>query len=779
MNIRLWTLAGTDTTTRHPIHLILRNDRPVLLGEGRFARVYLGVDGSADELSPGNLVAIKFLQTDESTAVTRNYVYRFYQEVAKTHECRKMGVQDSVVRFSAFGRLGGFSPSDLELLDEVFATSFSRTDRQTPSTAPNLFRGWSIDALDAVFEENRIPGDLLVGLTGDFYAMDLCLISLEELLVAHGSPTRLSGASALDACGISTATIQQWIAQKRNEVRRLSIRLDHQANGFQDLNELDRLLTGTYSDDTSVMSTGSFRSAVLFQLAVACLDQVAKLHQFPHKEETGLAHRDLKPGNVLLSMAHPPRFVLCDLGFIAAVSEIKLPGRTRVGSLEEGGVLPAGSRGFRAPEQIESGQDIAFTVHAASESATETEIVIHSHFGSPPDSGDWLHTRGPSNTGARKHRMISVNTDAAGGVVCTVPREFSVTDGALFKGRIVKDISLHSDIYALGCIAYYLGSEGRDPEHFMQTFVDPLVRAMFRAQLPPWVVSSPLWMAATLTQEEPDVVARDLIKYVREMSPLPRDEDTRERLHVLVVALSGGVSFSLGAETLAAIAASVRNHDEIQMIRQTRRNVAENRALRELLLGKVSRRPLSFPQLFLIFLCCMRDEEESIVRRSDKVVDEHGQCLEVYNRGAHEYASRISEIATRLLRSPSLFVKLERWASLGREPMEVFLTTRISAERSAVVALKSGERLLITHGKPESMGGVVTVDVLDDAAAPERILMTDLDSADSPSLLREVVRQMQQGGQATPIFAFSAIVKDCATLADVRVKCAALTGRSA
>ena len=124
----------------------------------------------------------------------------------------------------------------------------------------------------------------------------------------------------------------------------------------------------------------------------------------------------------------------------------------------------------------------------------------------------------------------------------------------------------------------------------------------------------------------------------------------------------------------------------------------------------------------------------------------------------------------------SLFVKLERWASLGREPLEAFLTARISAERSAVVELKSGERLLITHGKPEAMGGVVTIDVLDDAAEPERILMTDLDSAESPSLLREAVRQVQQGGQVTPIFALSAIVKDCATLADVRVRCGALTG---
>jgi hypothetical protein len=153
----------------------------------------------------------------------------------------------------------------------------------------------------------------------------------------------------------------------------------------------------------------------------------------------------------------------------------------------------------------------------------------------------------------------------------------------------------------------------------------------------------------------------------------------------------------------------------------------------------------------------------------------------VYNRQAHEYAARISEIATRLLKSPSLFVKLERWASLGREPLEVFLTARISAERSGVVAVKSGERLLITHSKPESMGGVVTVDVLDDAAGePERLLVADLDTVDRQSTFAEAVRQLTHGSpQVTPIAAFTAFVRDCPTLADVRTKCRALsTARS-
>lgn len=302
--ITLLTLNGDESPYAHPIHLLLQGDQPILLGEGRFAKVYLGVDGNPDSLAPGDLIAVKFLQRDPGAAITANYIYRFYQEMAKTHQCKKMDVRDGVVSFRAFGRLGAYSPTDLDLLDEVFKIPFGR-DRSAICQSPSLFQHWSLREVNIAFEQNRIPDSWGEFLTGDFYAMDLCLISVEELMITQGSPVRVSGASAIKACGIEHAPIHRWIEEKRKAANAVGIRLDEEANAFEDLIQLDRLLVKAYEGRESLY--GRLQAAALFQLALACIDQVKQLHQFQSsaEEETGLAHRDLKPGNVLLSITDP------------------------------------------------------------------------------------------------------------------------------------------------------------------------------------------------------------------------------------------------------------------------------------------------------------------------------------------------------------------------------------------------------------------------------------------------------------------------------------------
>lgn len=271
--------------------------------------------------------------------------------------------------------------------------------------------------------------------------------------------------------------------------------------------------------------------------------------------------------------------------------------------------------------------------------------------------------------------MTTVSIGSRGAVVGTIPKDISSSEGALLKGRIVKDVSLHSDIYALGCISYYLGSEGRDPERFMQAFVDPLVRALAEAQLPKWVVSSPLWMATTLCQQDESLLREDLKRYINNLSPAMDETVIQNRLRVILAALGAGSNWK-GIEALAL------KSSEAGRIRAHRRNLASNSNLRPLLFGKVSQAPISFPQLFLTLLCCMRNGEGCVVRRAERPVDDKGQILEVYNAGAHEYASHILQIARQLTGSPSLRVELERWAGLGERALDIFLAARLSSDRS-------------------------------------------------------------------------------------------------
>jgi serine/threonine protein kinase len=699
--IELLTIgAPGDTHRPQTVHLIVRDGEPVLLGEGRFAKVYLGVYGDPSAPAPGELVALKFLQKADSAAITANYTYRFYQEIAKSLDCRRVGVQDGIVGFHAFGRIGAYSPSDVDLIREVFRVDLS-ADPAAASRRSGPFQGWSLADLEQVFEQNASNATWTQSLTGDFYVMQLCLFSLEELLIAQGSPADLSGASAMDRCGIKEAPILQWIAAKQRAVQQSGIRLKEGASGFQDLLALEQAWVSSCGR-LGAPASGSLKGAVMCELATACIDQVSKLHAFQHGSERGLAHRDLKPGNVLLSIEEPTRFVLSDLGFVAAVSEIKAPGRSRGGELEEGSVLPAGSRGFRAPEQIESGQDIAFTVSIAPPPAPgeepETWIVLPTNLGAEPEAGDWLYTREIGSESSTKQRITKVTKPGDGSVRCRIPRKVGSSGKVLLKGRLVKDVALHSDLFALGCISYYLGSEGQDPERFFQAFVDPIALAMNEAKLPAWVVASPLWMAAVLCQERPDVLARDLEHYVAVM---PEEEklgwrdtdegeareaalaafDTHAQRMIDVLLWDAGPRRPWGA--LMAIFRGWRASSDVARIRASRHGLADSATLRPRLVGKVSGTAVSFPLLYLTLLCCMRDRSASLVRRGKKEVTPQGEIDEVFNAEASEYASAVLNVATRLTSLPSVSVRVPQWAGLGRNPLEIFLAARIGATRIA------------------------------------------------------------------------------------------------
>ncbi len=98
-----------------------------------------------------------------------------------------------------------------------------------------------------------------------------------------------------------------------------------------------------------------------------------------------------------------------DLGFIAPVSDISRGGSTRVLSLDEGGVLPLGSKGYRSPEQIDATEEIAFTVvNDGDEDGLSNALELFGSFDSDVQEGDWLYLSGEFNVDEKKQEKKQI-----------------------------------------------------------------------------------------------------------------------------------------------------------------------------------------------------------------------------------------------------------------------------------------------------------------------------------------------------------------------------------
>jgi len=121
------------------IHLLLADGQPIEIGEGKVARVFLGIRSGTtlQGVQIGDLVAVKFLKQDKSATVTSNSVYRFCREVIRTADARRLGLTASVVGLVAYGRaqvLPSAGSNDLRILEEAFGYAFD-SDAQSHGTS--------------------------------------------------------------------------------------------------------------------------------------------------------------------------------------------------------------------------------------------------------------------------------------------------------------------------------------------------------------------------------------------------------------------------------------------------------------------------------------------------------------------------------------------------------------------------------------------------------------------------------------------------------------------
>lgn len=97
------------------------------------------------------------------------------------------------------------------------------------------------------------------------------------------------------------------------------------------------------------------------------------------------------------------------------------------------------------------------------------------------------------------------------------------------------------------------------------------------------------------------------------------------------------------------------------------------------------------------------------------------------------------------------------------------------------LVLDGGEKILVSHDKGGFKGGVLTISQVKwmGLASGETFLKCDLDGAEGKAALARLTKGAPEGSaHATPLGAFVDYLKDCATLADVRAKCASIPKES-
>lgn len=92
------------------------------------------------------------------------------------------------------------------------------------------------------------------------------------------------------------------------------------------------------------------------------------------------------------------------------------------------------------------------------------------------------------------------------------------------------------------------------------------------------------------------------------------------------------------------------------------------------------------------------------------------------------------------------------------------------------ITLDSGEKVVVNHEKGGFKGGLLTIEASKFMGlSSDRIFACDLDSPEGQHVLARLTRGAESGSlAATPLGATVAFVKDAATLAELKTRCAAL-----
>lgn len=92
------------------------------------------------------------------------------------------------------------------------------------------------------------------------------------------------------------------------------------------------------------------------------------------------------------------------------------------------------------------------------------------------------------------------------------------------------------------------------------------------------------------------------------------------------------------------------------------------------------------------------------------------------------------------------------------------------------ITLDSGEKIIVNHDKGGFKGGRLTIELSKFMGfSSERLFTCDLDSTAGKAVLARLTRDAREGtAQATPLGAFVEDLKNCASVTEVKARCAVL-----
>lgn len=425
---------------------------PIVLGTGRTAVVCLARTSQSADSPANEYRAIKFLKDDVDKEYAEETTRRFFDEAQKTRN---------------FGRLHG-----------SFVRYYSQGFIGTPREKWQIYYGANIDHLlneDTPFAYIQ----QYFFLQGPFYVLELCQGTLHDLLDKSIAIERFNTYRHIEAF---QAVLQHQAEEVAADIA--TLQASYMAPGRQVAGLSGYEILNAFRTTVQAQQVRNYAVLELFERIVWTVRQ---LHSH------GLAHRDLKPGNVFLQHTadtegfHQVFIKLSDLGYVANLSQIDSGEVTLRLNFRHPGARIPGSQFYRAPEQAELPIEVRIDV----DPTTPNAVYIRSSKIVGIDHGDWLsigdyfvepdpgatsETRADSDD-LRDPGMYQIIGVCIGDAMTPdqtgtpsfrliLDRDIRLHGSEDLQAHVIKSTGFYTDGHSLGAMLYDLASGGKNPELF-------------------------------------------------------------------------------------------------------------------------------------------------------------------------------------------------------------------------------------------------------------------------------------------------------------------------